>query len=249
MSSIDSIEVGKRIKNIRLSLSNPKLTMEEFGKLITPEADKAAVSKWEKGAYLPNSERLVQIANLGNVTTDFILFGKELNGHGKRIEKIRKDLSFTEEDFTVFFKPPVSEETIKSWEKENSLPSLKQLEVIADLGKITYEELLFGIKRKVKTPYSTLENLNKVERNLEKQNISFEEALKSDHYFTNMNNLRLIQKKNPDSFDYLYEISRELTEVVDHNLTIDYEVLNEKVDLLKNLIEEFCKYYFEESRS
>lgn len=62
--------VGRRIREERLKLG---LTSDEFGKLFTPPASKGTISKWENGSYLPNNERLKQIANLGNITVDELL--------------------------------------------------------------------------------------------------------------------------------------------------------------------------------
>ena len=50
---INKIEVGQRIKNIRLSKG---MTLEEFGKIFN--ATKGNVLKWEKGQSLPNPDRL-----------------------------------------------------------------------------------------------------------------------------------------------------------------------------------------------
>lgn len=68
--------IGKRIKQIRVSEG---LTMEDFGKKIFPNASKGTISKWENGKYLPNNERLKQIAEIGKVSMSYLLYGKELD--------------------------------------------------------------------------------------------------------------------------------------------------------------------------
>lgn len=65
-------EIGNRIKLIRKNLG---LSMEDFGKLFTPKASKGVVSNWENNYNLPNNERLKKIAELGNVTTSYLLEG------------------------------------------------------------------------------------------------------------------------------------------------------------------------------
>ena len=65
-----SIEVGNRIKNIRLSLS---LTMEEFGKLFDEPAAQSIISRWEVGKSVPNANRLKKIAELGDMTVQELL--------------------------------------------------------------------------------------------------------------------------------------------------------------------------------
>ncbi|MFJ7952193.1 helix-turn-helix domain-containing protein [Lysinibacillus sp. NPDC096418] len=79
MDENKNIAIGKRIKNIRVSLGN---NMEEFGKRLSPVATKGTVSKWENGKYIPSNDRLRQIAELGNVTMDFLLEGdKKIDGN------------------------------------------------------------------------------------------------------------------------------------------------------------------------
>lgn len=65
-----SKEVGDKIKSIRMNLGK---TLEEFGKLFDPPASKGVVSNWENGYNLPNNNRLLKIAKLGNVTVEELL--------------------------------------------------------------------------------------------------------------------------------------------------------------------------------
>ena len=65
------VEVGARIKNIRL---NKRLTGTEFGKLID-NANKGLVSAWEKGRSLPGSRRLGIIADFAGISIHQLLFG------------------------------------------------------------------------------------------------------------------------------------------------------------------------------
>ncbi|MDS4006602.1 MULTISPECIES: transcriptional regulator [Staphylococcus] len=51
------------------------LTMEEFGKKFKNTAHKSIVSKWEKGLTKPSNERLKEIADLGNVSINQLLYG------------------------------------------------------------------------------------------------------------------------------------------------------------------------------
>ncbi|TLG79728.1 helix-turn-helix domain-containing protein [Vagococcus zengguangii] len=152
MRPIDNKEIGKRIKKIRTEFSPKKISLEAFGKLLNPPADKAAVSKWEKGAYLPNKARLEQIAQLGNVTLEYLLYGKQINGYGEKISKIRTNLDMTKFEFANVFKSSsnfherVIEETISDWEDENLLPTFEQLEKIALLGETTVSEILWNVK-------------------------------------------------------------------------------------------------------
>lgn len=68
-------EIGYSIKLIRKQLG---LTMEEFGKKFDPHATKSNVSKWEKGACVPNNRRLKEIAKLGNTTVADLIFDNKV---------------------------------------------------------------------------------------------------------------------------------------------------------------------------
>lgn len=72
MENIKNSDVGKRIKILR---TKKGLTMEEFGELFEPTASKSIVSRWEKGQSIPNNERLKRIAELGNLTVEYLLYG------------------------------------------------------------------------------------------------------------------------------------------------------------------------------
>ena len=71
-NNIDKKAVGKRIRQIRNSLN---LTLEQFGKDKDINAERSNVSKWERGATLPNQSRLEIIAKLGNMTVNELLYG------------------------------------------------------------------------------------------------------------------------------------------------------------------------------
>ena len=247
--ALEKKSIGSRIKNIRINLDDNKTSMNDFGKLLDPIADRSLVARWENGVNLPNQHRLEQIAKIGGVSLDYLLSGKELNGHGKRIEHIRSEYDMTPEEFGYFFKPAVSARTVESWENENALPNLKQLKKISELGNMNYLELLFNEKRKRKTIYDVYTNLDVVEKSLAKKNISSKQAISSDLYFTNMNNLRLTQSEAPESFELLVKVSDELMNISNKNIVVDYDDLNEKKEILVELIEQFCDLHYEETRT
>lgn len=74
---VNKKEVGTRIKSIRISLG---LTTQEFAQGFLQSASKGTVSKWENGHYLPNNQRIKEIASFGGITVDELLYGKETNG-------------------------------------------------------------------------------------------------------------------------------------------------------------------------
>lgn len=63
--------VGKRILQIRKKYD---YSMQKFGEVID-NAPKGSVNSWEKGVNLPNEKRLKQIATLGNITLNELLYG------------------------------------------------------------------------------------------------------------------------------------------------------------------------------
>lgn len=60
--------LGNRIKALR---NEAELTQEEFGDKLN--VTKVAVSKWELGKRSPDTEMLIKIADIGNVSTDWLL--------------------------------------------------------------------------------------------------------------------------------------------------------------------------------
>lgn len=80
--------VGNRIKKIR---SEKGMSQEEFGLLIK-NAHKSLVSKWEKGQSLPNNDRLKRIAEIGETTVDFILYGSLDDYARNLLKELEKEL-------------------------------------------------------------------------------------------------------------------------------------------------------------
>ncbi|HEM5046554.1 TPA: helix-turn-helix transcriptional regulator [Streptococcus suis] len=66
----NNVQVGERIKQIRLSLGE---SMEKFGERF--ETSKGTVNNWEKGRNLPNKENLKKIADLQNKSVGELLYG------------------------------------------------------------------------------------------------------------------------------------------------------------------------------
>lgn len=65
-------EVGKRIFSIR---KNMNLTLEQFGLIL--QVGKSNVSVWELGKSLPRREKSIEIAKLGKISVEELLYGKE----------------------------------------------------------------------------------------------------------------------------------------------------------------------------
>ena len=67
-----NVELGNRIKNIRLSKG---LNQSQFGELFKPVAARSIVSRWESGLSVPNAKRLRKIAELGGISVSELLNG------------------------------------------------------------------------------------------------------------------------------------------------------------------------------
>lgn len=65
-------EVGKRIFSIR---KNMNLTLEQFGLIL--QVGRSNVSQWELGKVLPRREKSIEIAKLGKISVEELLYGKE----------------------------------------------------------------------------------------------------------------------------------------------------------------------------
>lgn len=63
---------------------------------------------------------------------------------GNRVRSIRKENGMTTEKFGAEFNPPASKGTVSKWENGHYLPNNERLVRIAELGKISVDELLYG---------------------------------------------------------------------------------------------------------
>lgn len=85
----DKMEIGNRIKEIRMKRGE---TQSKFGEKLL--ASKGNVATWEKGTSIPTTKRLKQIAELGNVSVDYILYGSI-------IHYIYNNLDFEDDSFNL----------------------------------------------------------------------------------------------------------------------------------------------------
>lgn len=181
MKNVDKKAVGSRIKQIRM---NKGYTLETFGKLFN--VSKSSVLKWEQGQSLPNKERLASISKIADMTVNELLYGFNFNLYdeveklskkeklllknginkkevGERIQKIRFSKALTLEQFGNLFNAGKS--NVQTWENGNCLPNKKRQLKIAELGKISVNELLYGnIEKDIEAIKTGLLNLPTKER-------------------------------------------------------------------------------------
>lgn len=88
---VDKKKVGNRILQIR---NNLNYTLEEFGNMKEIQAERSNVSKWERGASLPNRVRLEKIAKIGNITFNQLLYGSIDEFLENNIEELIKESDY-----------------------------------------------------------------------------------------------------------------------------------------------------------
>ncbi|EJE4563122.1 MULTISPECIES: helix-turn-helix domain-containing protein [Enterococcaceae] len=157
---VDKDALGERIQVIRKLRGE---TLEKFGKNFTRPVGKNVLNRWEKGMNIPDIERLMNVAYIGNVTVSYILFGdnfshmlakgKEIRSFerldsyrmGLRLRKIRRDHRLEREDFGKFFSPPITKWSMDKYENGKDIPNTVRLVQYAYIGKVSLEFLIYGI--------------------------------------------------------------------------------------------------------
>lgn len=158
--TVDKVALGKRIQVIRKLRGE---TLEKFGKKFTRSVGKNVVNRWEKGINIPDIERLMNVAYLGNVTVSYILFGDDFSNMlakgkkirnferldsyrmGLRLRKIRRDHRLEREDFGKFFSPPITKWSMDKYENGKDIPNTVRLVQYAYIGKVSLAFLFYGI--------------------------------------------------------------------------------------------------------
>lgn len=122
---LTALEVGKRIKEIRINLGK---TMDEFAELIDEKATKGTVNKWEHGKNYPNKKRLKKIAEVGNVSI------KYLTTEIKEFPKFRLFFDIEEDDQLIRYMNWDIYEKIKDTSKYKEKHSIDSIIPYEDLG-------------------------------------------------------------------------------------------------------------------
>ncbi|HBM5662396.1 TPA: helix-turn-helix domain-containing protein [Enterococcus faecium] len=69
---INSFSMGLRMRKIR---KDYYLEREEFGKLFSPSISKWSIDRYENGRDIPNTNRIIQYAYIGNLSLEFLIYG------------------------------------------------------------------------------------------------------------------------------------------------------------------------------
>ncbi|MBG0377181.1 helix-turn-helix domain-containing protein [Enterococcus faecium] len=71
-NKINSFSMGLRMRKIR---KDYYLEREEFGKLFSPSISKWSIDRYENGRDIPNTNRIIQYAYIGNISLEFLIYG------------------------------------------------------------------------------------------------------------------------------------------------------------------------------
>lgn len=75
-------DIAQRIAHVRVTSG---LTLKEFGKLFTSPVNAGVVKKWESGVNLPNDEHMIEIAQIGNISLPWLMYGPDFENFQNHI--------------------------------------------------------------------------------------------------------------------------------------------------------------------
>lgn len=211
---IEDIELGQRIKDIRAGL---KMNQKSFSKKIG--ATVSALSNWENGRNKPNDIMLREIANLGNVSVNYLLNGEENTttiNLIKQIESLKVSIENKNKKITNY------EKTIDGIVAKLDESSISQTTQISYKSELDY--LKKNKEVQISLRNSLIEELNRAEKILEE--------IKKGNIFN------IKDRQNPD-FEHhnisQYQLSENL-KIVPYLLNYESTMKVVKLvdDLLKN---------------
>lgn len=218
MNSLDNKKVGQRIRKIRESQKDNN-SFRKFGSLLSPPISGGGVKNWEDGVNLPNKERLYQIAKLGGVSTDYLLYGKQNTGIGKRLKEKRKKLKISTNELAKYIGFDTTEADINSWEEEDSMPNEDQLIELADVLSTTISYLLIGEKDEISTKkiYFQSDDFEEIEEKLKASDLTAEEKNEYSLFYRQFQDIILASIDNPSEFEPFFNSMNETWKSMDKN--------------------------------
>ncbi|EGO8095164.1 helix-turn-helix transcriptional regulator [Enterococcus faecium] len=70
---LDPFLLGLRLRKIRRDY---RMEREDFGKIFSPPITKWSMDKYENGKDIPNSNRIIQYAYIGNISLEYLIYGQ-----------------------------------------------------------------------------------------------------------------------------------------------------------------------------
>ncbi|GMX40763.1 hypothetical protein ScKU71_19890 [Streptococcus canis] len=232
----DKMEIGNRIKEIRMKRGE---TQSKFGEKLL--ASKGNVATWEKGTSIPTTKRLKQIAELGNVSVDYILYGSIIN-------YIYNNLDFGDESFNLNSpdnetKLNLSElaysyikhkEDFESMEYDKYLQLSKQyLPSIIDHFEGIAVKALDSLSKKPREMLETKRQSIIIDKYLNGEEITRNDCIKDFPFLENFknNNFMFPQEIRTNNFDSLSSILKEYFELYNQLPIGDDEKKNQVIRL------------------
>lgn len=227
---ISKKDVGSRIALVRRKMG---LTMEAFGELIN-NASKSNVSKWENGISLPTNQRLKKIAEIGNVTVSYLLYGEEDSKKRVRekipmfisIQWLRKRLNMTKKKFGELCSPPVTAKKVSEWEEGVSEPAKGQL-----------NELYFLLEKEIFDSYPNITGNHSLIDYVREELLDLYISLRDNVFFKHFT-FYLSKEVYPDIPTYLegFEVY-----AYEDNTSIKIELIEDILSLLGSCLSEIDK--------
>lgn len=237
---MDKIEIGKRINHIRTNIGD---SMTAFGERIDANSPikSGVVSNWENGIQTPNKKRLKRIAELGNVSVDYIL-------HGSIIQYIYNNLDFEDESFNLNSpdnetKLNLSElaysyikhkEDFENMEYDKYLQLSKQyLPSIIDHFEGIAVKALDSLSKKTREMLETKRQSIIIDKYLNGEEITRNDCIKDFPFLENFknNNFMFPQEIRTNNFDSLSSILKEYFELYNQLPIGDDEKKNQVIRL------------------
>ncbi|HEA0021265.1 helix-turn-helix domain-containing protein [Staphylococcus aureus] len=221
--------------------------MEEFGKKFKHKAHKSIVSKWEKGLTKPNNERLKEIAELGNVSVDYILYGSIINYIYNNLDFENKDFKSHQLDSEAKL---ILSELVYSYIKQKEDFENLEYDEYLQLSKkylpyivAHYEKLgRQALDRLSKKPKEELENKRQsviIDKYLSNDPIDINDFIKDYPFLENFkkNNYLFPQEVSKDNFDLLASILNEYFQLYNQIPVLDKEKKQRFMSLKKKSLE------------
>ncbi|MBF2233391.1 helix-turn-helix transcriptional regulator [Staphylococcus epidermidis] len=237
---MDKVEIGKRINHIRTNIGD---SMTAFGERIDANSPikSGVVSNWENGIQIPNKKRLKRIAEIGNVSVDYIL-------HGSIIHYIYNNLDFEDNNFnlnspdkeTKLYLSELAYSYIKHKEDFESMEYDKYLQLsreylpsIIDHFEGIAVKALDSLSKKPREMLETKRQSIIIDKYLNGEEITRNDCIKDFPFLENFknNNFMFPQEIRTNNFDSLSSILKEYFELYNQLPIGDDEKKNQVIRL------------------
>ncbi|WP_407350103.1 helix-turn-helix domain-containing protein [Lactococcus garvieae] len=189
-------KVGERINEIRSRLG---LTLQDFGASLDNPVNKGVVQKWETGINLPSDERAIEIAKLGDVSLNWLLYGLDYeNYQNHKLPDAFREL----EEFEIEL-------------REKQLSKLALYHIQENISENLKETLKNALKKDMEfvpeflsNPFTRLQDVMNI---VYDENPTRDEITAFNYYFNLLMIFMTAKKYNPDTYENVQEIMDSLS--------------------------------------